>query len=228
MFNPTFLLIATSTYNQWVSESKKAIKKYFPESNIYLFGDTSEADFKITHQSWPFVTLYRFNYFLQAEQYLIGDHFYFIDIDAKFVSEPDIQGDLVAVRHCAYYFDETNIPQETNKRSVFFNYPFKHYYGGGFFGGNREQFFKLAKWCDTGINQDVGNGVIPRHNDETALNSYLSLYPPTKELTPAYHYPQNDAYFSENFWGGERPFKPVIELLDKFSKVPERQYRVEI
>lgn len=225
MFNPTFLLIATSRYNQYVKDCTESIKKYFPKSIIYLFGDGEDADFKIEHQPFPYVTLYRFHYFNQARAKLIGDYFYFMDIDAKFVNQPDIQGDLVATRHCAYYFDSREIPQEDNKKSIFSNYHFDKYYGGGFFGGKRDEFFKLCEWCQVGIDKDLSNGVIPRHNDETAMNAYFTINPPSKELTPDYHYPQNDEYFSRRCWNGKRPFKPVILLIDKFTKQSELQYR---
>lgn len=246
MFRPSFLLIATGDYKKWIPQCVKSIQKYFPKSFIYLFGDEQPEDwqqekfFKIAHQKWPYVTLYRFNYFLQAQDHLIGEYFYFIDIDAKFVRKPEIQGDLVAVRHCAYFFDQDNqqkfnikkpdelrLPQEINTKSIFYNYKFNKYYGGGFFGGFREEFFKLCKWCDEGINKDVDHGVIPIHNDETAMNAYFTLYPPTLELNPSYHYPENDDYFSKRCWGGHKPFKPVIFLHDKFKEKGEKIYRLQ-
>lgn len=223
-FNPTFLLIATGRYKEYVKQCVQSIEKYFPKSIIYLFGD-GEADFKIEHQPFPYVTLYRFHYFNQAREKLIGEYFYFMDIDAKFVAEPDIQGDLVGTRHCAYFINDEDIPQETNKRSVFYNYKFKKYYGGGFFGGKREQFFELCKWCQIGIDKDISNGIIPVHNDETALNSYFTINPPTKELTPDYHFPQNFQYFKERCWNNTNPFNPVILLLDKFGQQSEKIYR---
>lgn len=224
-FNPTFLLIATARYNQYVNQCVEGIKRYFPKSKIYLFGDGENADFKIEHQPFPYITLYRFHYFNQAKDKLIGDYFYFMDIDSSFVSQPDIQGDLVGTRHCAYYFDNREIPNEDNKRSVFYNYKFTKYYGGGFFGGNRDEFFKLCDWCEAGIDKDIANHVIPKHNDETAMNAYFSIHPPTREMTPDYHFPENWQYFSERCWGGKKPFTPTILLLDKFKKESEREYR---
>ena len=107
-----------------------------------------------------------------------------MDIDSKFVAEPEIEGDLVGVSHCAFYFNIREIPQETNKLSTFYNYKFKQYYGGGFFGGKKEEFFKLSRWCQSGIDKDMANKIIPRHNDETAMNAYFSIHEPTLKLTP--------------------------------------------
>lgn len=214
-FSPTFLLIATGKYSQFVTQCTDSIKKYFPQSQIYLFGDTDEAQFKIKNLGFPYVTLYRFHYFNLAEKNIVGDYIYYMDIDARFVDMPDIKGDLVGVRHCGYYFDSTHIPMETNPHSVFYPYRFAKYYGGGFIGGNRKEFFKLSHWCEEEINKDAANKIIPRHNDETALNAYFSIHKPTLELTPDYHYPQNDDYFSERCWNGEKPFTPRILLLDK-------------
>lgn len=226
-FTPTFLLIATGKYNQYVRQCTESIRKYFPNAIIYLFSDNG-GNFSIKHEKWPYVTLYRFHYFNSVEKNIIGEHIYFMDIDARFVDYPDIQGDLVGTRHCGYYFEteSKNLPQERNIKSVFANYTFQKYYGGGFFGGNREEFFKLSKWCEAGISKDVHNEVIPVHNDETALNSYFSIKPPTLELDPSYHYPeeaqsdkpeweQDKNHFIQNCWKGQNPFKPRILLLKK-------------
>lgn len=223
-FTPTFLLIATAKYNQFVPQCTNSIKKYFPNAIIYLFSDR-DGNFQIKHEPWPYVTLYRFHYFLQAEKHIVGDYLYFMDIDSRFVDYPDIQGDLVGVRHCGFYFKDL-FPQETNIKSIFSNYPFKKYYGGGFFGGNREQFFNLCRWCEAGITTDITHEIIPRNNDETALNAYMSIHPPTLELDPSYHFPQECAedkpeweqdkqHFIQNCWNGQNPFRPKILLLKK-------------
>lgn len=218
-FSPTFLLIATGKYNQFVKQCTDSIKKYYPNSIIYLFGDTLDAQFKIKNLGFPYVTLYRFNYFNLAEKHIVGDYIYYMDIDARFVDYPDIKGDLVGVRHCGYYFDSTHIPMETNEKSVFYGYQFDKYYGGGFIGGNRTEFFKLSHWCEQEINKDAANKIIPRHNDETALNAYFAIRKkPTLELSPDYHYPQNDTYFSVRCWNNTMPFTPRILLLDKNHK----------
>ena len=215
-FNPTFLLIATGKYKQFVRQCEQSIKKYFPNSIIYIFGD-GDANFKITHLGFPYVTLYRFNYFNQAEKHIEGDFIYYMDVDSHFVDYPDIKGDLVGVRHCGYFFDENkpHIPMEDNPKSVFFQYHFEKYFGGGFIGGNRKEFFKLSKWCAEKIDIDAKNKIIPRHNDETALNAYFSLHKPTLELSPNYHFPENYQYFSERCWGNKNPFHPRILLLHK-------------
>lgn len=223
-FTPTFLLIATAKYNQYVTQCTESIKKYFPNAIIYLFSDR-EGQFKIKHEPFPYVTLYRFHYFLKAEKHIVGDYLYFMDIDSRFVDYPEIKGDLVGVRHCGFYFKDL-FPQEKNINSVFANYKFRKYYGGGFFGGNREEFWKLCRWCESGITTDVGHDIIPVHNDETAMNAYFSIHPPTLELTPEYHYPeecQSDKpewqadknHFINNCWNGGNPFSPKILLLKK-------------
>lgn len=215
-FTPTFLLIATGKYKQFVQQCAESIQKFFPNSIIYVFGD-GDAHFKIKHLGFPYVTLYRFNYFNQAEKHILGDYIYYIDVDARFVDYGDIKGDLVGTRHCGYYFEDNkpHIPMETNPRSVLFKYHFEKYYGGGFLGGSRKEFFKMSKWCAEMIDKDAANKIIPRHNDETALNAYFSIHKPTLELSPDFHYPQNDDYFSDRCWNKTKPFSPKILLLDK-------------
>lgn len=217
----TFLLIATGNYKQYIAQCTESILKFIPGAIIYLFSDIEEgADFKISHLEWPYVTLYRFHYFLKAQGYILGDKIFYMDIDALFVNEPTeiIQADpkiLIAVRHSGFYFEDSKmLPNETNRQSVFYHYPFKKYYGGGFFGGNREQFFELCGWCKNAIDSDLNKGIIPRHNDETAMNAFFSIRPPDLELTPSYHFPGDNEYIQKEIWKG-RTFKPVIWLLEK-------------
>lgn len=217
----TFLLIATGNYKQYVQQCTDSIRKFIPDALIYLFSDSHEnTDFKINHIEWPYVTLYRFHYFLKVKDQLIGEKIFYMDIDAKFVREPQeiIKSDpsyLIGVRHSGHYFEDSkSLPNETNKESVFYHYPFKKYFGGGFFGGNRDKFFELCQWCKTGIDSDLSKGIIPRHNDETALNSYFTINPPNLELSPSYHFPGDSEYIKNHVWKG-RTFEPVLWLLEK-------------
>lgn len=219
----TFLLIATNKYIQYVDQCVNSIKKYVPDALIYTFSDSHpETDFKIEHQPWPYITLHRFHYFLKVKDLIIGDKIFYVDVDAKFVSKPTEAikgGNLIATRHCGYWFEGSkDLPNETNRGSVFFQYKFQKYYGGGFFGGSREEFFKLCEWCKMGIDADLNNGIIPRHNDETAMNAYFSINPPTTELTPSYHYPGDSEYMKKEVWKG-RDMKPVLWLLEKNHEI---------
>lgn len=213
-------LIATDKYKQFVKPMVRSIEKYLCEAEIVLFTDKPDGFkfnrqlFQIEHEPWPYPTLYRFHYFLEVKEYLDYEFIYYVDVDAVFTADAcnEIMGILVAVEHCGFYFHPERITMETNKKSVFYGYEFKKYYAGGFFGGTRDEFFKLSEWCRDMIDQDLENGVIPVHNDETALNAYLNcVRKPTLELDPSYHYPENAAFFIDRCWDGN-DFKPKLKL----------------
>ena len=117
------LLIATKKYNQFVPQMVESIRKYIPDAKIFLFSDQFhecvDEVFPIEAEPWPYPTLLRYQYFLQHEHELDTDYLYYVDVDARFVDTPNIIGDLVAVRHCGYYF-KGNPPEETNHNSIFY------------------------------------------------------------------------------------------------------------
>lgn len=230
-----FLLIATNKYYQFVDQMIASIKKHikFPNRIILLTdnitGREDCVEYYIQHEPFPYITLFRYHYFNQLKDY--SDRIFYVDVDARFVADvgEEILSDFVAVRHCGFYFKDV-FPQEENPASPLYDFKFTKYYGGGFQGGSRDTFLAMSKWCEAQINEALDRGLVPetssqryahnkqvamRHHDETAMNCYLSIHPPTLELTPEYHYPENDGYFVEHCWNGQRPWKPKLLLLDK-------------
>lgn len=225
------LLIATNQYKQFVPQMLESIEKYikFPHRTV-LFTDnpTGQADleFKIDHEPFPYCSLFRFNYFNQVKEHLTGDYLLYVDIDARFNADTggEILGDLIAVKHCGYYF-KTDFPKEPNKDSVFYPYKLNAYYGGGLQGGRRDYYLSACKWCEEKIDKDLEKGILPVNHDETAWNAFLTLNPPTKVLTPSYHFPEEvlsdrpewksskDHFI--NCWNGSIPFEPKLILLKK-------------
>lgn len=229
------LLISTAKYYQFVDQMTASIKKHikFPHRIILLTdqvnGREDCTEYYIKHEPFPYITLFRYHYFLQLKDY--SEHILYVDVDARFVEDvtEEILGDLIAVRHCGFYF-ANRFPHEENPRSPLYGYRFNRYYGGGLQGGSREEYLKACKWCMDKINEALDSGLVPetsfqrythnknvalRHHDETAWNCYLSGNEPTVELSPEYHFPETTEYFRINCWEGNVPWKPKLLLLDK-------------
>lgn len=229
------LLIATAKYIQFVDQMLASIKKHikFPHRVILLTdqvnGREDCTEYYIAHEPFPYITLFRYHYFTQIKD--LSEYVFYVDVDARFVADvgEEILGDLVAVRHCGFYFARY-FPHEENPRSPLYGYKFKRYYGGGLVGGKREEFLKMGAWCVEKIDEALDLGLVPettsqryshnkdvalRHHDETCLNSYLSFNPPTLELSPEFHFPENFEYFRVNCWRGQVPWEPKLLLLEK-------------
>lgn len=215
------LLIATHKYRQFVPQMLESLKHLKFPHEVVLFTDAPEQFpeikhlYKIKHYPFPYPSLYRFKYFLSADLSMF-DHVFYVDVDARFVADveyDEINSDLVAVEHCGFYFHPERI-QQANKESFFANFRFRKYYGGGFIGGKTKTFVKACEWLDHYIDSDLDKGILPIHNDETAWNAYLSINPPTLELTPSFHYPQDIENFKQRCWDG-RDFEPKLLLLKK-------------
>lgn len=227
------LLIATAKYKVFIPQMLESIAQHikFPYRTV-LFTDEIQnqatIEFEIKHEPFPYCSLFRYHYFNQVAIDLTGDYLLYVDIDAKFVADvgEEILGDLVGTLHCGYVFKK-EFPEETNKNSVIYGYKFKKYYGGGIQLGKRENYLSASKWCETKINEDLDKGILARVHDESYWNAYLSINPPTKELSPSFHFPEQ-CYISPmsteweqernhfiNCWQGSIPFDPKLVLLKK-------------
>jgi len=62
------------------------------------------------------------------------------------------------------------------------------YFAGGFNGGSKNGFLKMAKEIDKNIDIDFNNGVVAIWHDESHMNRYFINNPPTIILSPSYCY----------------------------------------
>ncbi len=210
-------------------------KFFLPDIPIYIYN--------ISHQPWPYSTMYRsihyYKFCTSYKGFTNFSHAFAIDADTYFSSEinpSDVLYDLVGVQHCRYI----NHPgeYETNQDSACYVDPkeAKIYYGGGFYGGSWNEFIKINNWmtCHMELNiKTFKHDIIPRWHDESALNRYFFEYPPTKVLSPAFHWPEfgpdrelnpfiaqlweNQAEYIHKKWGIKPPFEPKIVLIDKYQ-----------
>ncbi|EKX54020.1 hypothetical protein GUITHDRAFT_100270 [Guillardia theta CCMP2712] len=66
----------------------------------------------------------------------------------------------------------------------------QRYFYSGFFGGSRASFLKMIQYIVRAIEDDLARGVIARVHDESHVNKFFELFPPSCLLTAAYMYPE--------------------------------------
>ncbi len=150
---------------------------------------------KIEHKPWPYMTLYRYKFFTEAEEQLKEyDYLYYCDVDMFFNSEveDEIISDLVGTIHPGFFNkSKDKYTYETNPESTAFlaNDDGEHYYAGGFNGGSSAEFLKMAKTIDKNITEDESKNIIAEWHDESHLNKYFSINKPTTILNTLYCFP---------------------------------------
>lgn len=225
----SLLIIATNKYIDFLPALVKSVDEYFLQDTvIHIFTDKKQdvsAMFpfrddirlhKIDHKPWPYATLYRFHFFQQYMSKIEGEYVYYVDADTRFVSpvDTDIIEDRVAVQHCGYVGRRGTY--ESNRHSVCYVAPDEGttYYGGGFWGFAYDEFAKFVNKAVYMVNKDAKNGIIAVYHDESVINRYLIDNPPTRILSPSYHFPENHPYIY-SLWGDATKYKPILLLLDK-------------
>jgi histo-blood group ABO system transferase len=216
------LVIATNKYISFVDPLVESADKWFlPECDVTycIFTNNSKQlqtnrhfnMMQIEHEPWPAPTLKRYDYFDQYEDYLKSfDYLYYCDADMKFVDMVgnEILGELVSTLHPGFW-GQLNLQFSYERRPNCKAYiPYgsgNAYYAGGFNGGNAEQFLKMSKIIVSWRKEDEQNGLVPVWHDESYMNKYMYLKPPTKVLTPSYCYPES--------WN--IPFEKKLLALDK-------------
>lgn len=227
------MMIATGKYDKFVQPLISSADHFFLnddkfEVTYYLFTNKevelncnrNVVKINVEHRPFPFASMDRFNHFISNKEILQKESFlYYVDVDCLFVNHvtSEILGNLTAVKHCGFY--GLAGPVESNPKSVLYvdeKYPkiYINYYGGGFNGGRTENFIQLAEWCYNKVEEDVAQGVIPLHHDETALNRYFLDNEPDVILPPSYHHPDSNISHYYAIWGGPK-FQPILLLLTK-------------
>lgn len=226
------LYICTGKYIQFWDEFYKSSQQYllpnvkkvyfvFTDGELNTYGNRDVHTIYQEQLPFPYPTLYRFRYFLKAEQQLAAlDYIYFFNSNIIFkqtITEqeflPGADEDLVAILHPGYY----DSPPETftlekNKRSTAY-VPYtkvKHYYAGGLMGGKSADFITACKKIDANIRKDEKWFRMAVWHDESHWNHYLSTGVKYKTLNPGYMYAE----------GFNMPFEVKALLLNK-SKVSD-------
>lgn len=197
-------------YEQFADDLFRSAAEFFHPTEKVLM--TS----KIGHSGWPDATMYRWHHLLDVMP--DADYVFMSDADMRFEAEvgPEIlpTTGTTATRHPGYVGIAPNdLPYERRTASTCCVHAGgRHYYCGGFVGGTRAAMVWLASKIVAKIDTDVERGIVPVWHDESALNRCLLSAPPMKVLSPAYCYPDNDAYY-KTIWS--EPYERKLVALDK-------------
>jgi len=219
------LNVATRKYINLFQDSKNHIKNNFLPSHdvdVFLFTDSDEEftddkvniyKYYVKGKGFPADTLFRYHYFLLAEEKLKEyDFIYYIDVDMRVVSKvnDNIFGDLVATIHPGFY-NRPGATYETRKTSTAYVEDTKRmpYFCGGFQGGKPDTYLKAAKQIKNNINIDGKNGIMAIWHDESHWNAYLNKNKPSLILNPDYCYPQEEYGWLSQF----KDNKKIIALI---------------
>lgn len=220
--NITLLLIATNKYADFVNPFIKSSDRHFLTDHNVSYLVFSNKEIKVSsnrkvefvpieHEPWPNPTLKRYDYFLhKASELEDQDYLYYSDIDMRFIDNvgEEILGERVATIHPGFWnktvFEYTYERRETCNAFIPYGYG-KKYYAGGFNGGCFSSYIQMCKTIVSWRKEDEKNNIIPVWHDESYMNKYMVLYPPTVELSPSYCYPES--------W--QLPFERKLLALDK-------------
>jgi hypothetical protein len=211
-------LIATNKYISFLDVICPTMENFFfPGSEITILVHTnldlpeSVGDYKrmkfvknsIEHENWPFTTLKRFHYFLNAKEILLEhDYCFYVDVDSAFIKEipenllPE-SGMIGTIHPCL--FNGPGTP-DRNPRCTAYIPPGvnNRYFCGGFFGGSSKEFIEMSKKIRDNIDQDLSNGVIAVWHDESHLNRYFLDNPPSTVLDHPFAVAENLTQIQES------------------------------
>jgi hypothetical protein len=167
-------------------------------------------------EGWPAATMERYHVIVeQADRFAGASHIFHIDADMLFVAPVglEILAPLVGTMHPGYVGRRGTYEERPESAAYVVPHDGNVYYCGGFVGGERAEFLRLAETIRAGVDEDVGNGIVARWHDESHLNRYLVDRPPDITLSPSYCYPANDREYIRRIWS-ER-YEPKIVALYK-------------
>lgn len=199
-YNIGLLVVATGRYIEFVAPLIESAEKYFCRNHkvtYFVFTDGQAPQIPNVvpifqkRLGWPYDTMMRLPMYAQSADYFKDmDYLFACDADMLFVDEvgDEVLGDLVGTLHPGYV--GTKGTYETRSISTAYIGPREgtSYYAGGFNGGKRDEYLKLAATITENIKKDLEKGIIAVWHDESHINRYFASNPPTITLTPSYCY----------------------------------------
>lgn len=237
MIKVALLIVATNKYTQFLPALLESVNRYFlckSDVTVCIFTDRwleipsppaiplstrglKIKAFTVDHKPWPYATLYRFHFFQKAEPELREyDYLFYIDADT-IIKDHIVEGQIlfpsVAVQHCGFVNRRGTYEERIGSVCAVSKNEGSVYFGGGFWGFNKDNFWTFIRQAVDMVNRDQRNGITPIHNDESVLNRYLIWVPPTVILPPSFHYPEGNIEYYKKMWPHDYECK--ILLLDK-------------
>jgi histo-blood group ABO system transferase len=213
------LVIATNKYIKYTFPLWESAKTHFlTDHQVSMFVFTNMPDVPVgtnrveqPHMEWPKTTLLRNHIFLNNRSALEDmDYLFYSDADMLFVDKvgDEVLGSLVATLHPGFYNkSRSEFSYETRPESTAYIPPNEgvSYFAGGFCGGKKDEYLKMAETVMNNIDLDAQKGITAVWHDESHWNKYLTKNPPTIILSPSYCYQESASL----------PFKKRLLALDK-------------
>lgn len=195
-------MMATGRYDGYAQKLIESARKYFLTNHdvtyfVFTDGKVKEApDVVQIYQKrlgWPHDTLMRFAAYGQHKTELATmDYIFATDADMLFVApvEDKILSKRVATQHPGYVGRRGTY--ETNNKSTAYvaSWEGKYYFAGGFYGAERNEFFRMMDYLTEKIETDLKKNFIAVWHDESHLNRYFIDHKPTVILAPTYCCPE--------------------------------------
>jgi histo-blood group ABO system transferase len=202
--NIGLLVVATGRYAQFIAPLVQSAEKYFlpgHEKTFFIFTDNREKipdkkNIVVIEQKrlgWPYDTMMRTAmYYAHRQLFESIDYLFACDADMAFVDTigDEVLGELVGTQHPG--FTRQRGTYESNPQSTAYVRPNEgtYYFAGGFYGGSRDIFIKLAGDITQQIKIDQEHGITAQWHDESHLNRYFIDHRPSVILSPSYCYPE--------------------------------------
>ncbi|ACZ12790.1 glycosyl transferase [Sulfurospirillum deleyianum] len=207
------LYICTGDYWKFWENFYKSSEELFltnEEKHYFLFTDNRELlninnerihSFFQEKMDWPYPTLYRYKTFIKYKTVFQDmDYLIFCNANLLFnekISRNDLfaNKELFATLHPGFFDKKPQkFTYETNIKSLAYTEKKVDsiYVCGGFNGGIKNDFLKMAEILDDNIDKDFSESIIAIWHDESHINNYVQN---NKEkfniLSPSFCYPQH-------------------------------------
>lgn len=215
-YNVGLLIVATGKYVDFVPPLLQSAEKHFCTNHdvtYFIFTDgvincSPEITKKIVRieqnkLGWPKDTMMRFSmYYEHRKQLADMDYLFATDADMRFENEvgDEILSDRVGTQHPGFVGRRGTYESRPQSAAYVKANEGATYFAGGFNGGKRDEFLRMAETIAKNVETDLNKNLIAVWHDESHVNRYFVNNPPTKILSPSYCYPDNDAHYKRNIW----------------------------
>jgi histo-blood group ABO system transferase len=223
---PSIALVTVASGERYVRYARRMLES---AATFFLSDAEVEPMFLLLEgrEGWPAATMERYHVILEHADRLAGaTHVFHVDCDMLFVAPvgSEILGPLVATQHPGYVGRRGTYEDRPASAAYVAPDEGSVYHCGGFSGGEKEEFLRLAESIRDGVDSDARRGITARWHDESHLNRYLVDRPPDVTLSPSYCYPEDDAKYIEDLWP-ER-YVPRLVALSKPRQVQWAHHRL--
>jgi histo-blood group ABO system transferase len=202
--NVGLCIVATGRYIQFARPLIDSAEKYFlPGHNrtYYVFtdhldqvpSDKNVVGIYYKKIGWPYDTLLRCSAYHNNQSFFEKEEYLFAcDADLLFVDTvgDEVLGKLVATLHPGFVDKRGTYDTNSQSTACVQKHEGTHYFAGAFYGGQKNEFIKIATTMLNNIKKDQEKNVMALWHDESHLNRYFIDNKPEVILSPSYCFPQ--------------------------------------